>query len=97
MNDLLSFTEAAMARELAGQTTGDPSDAPRLSGQLLAVYRAMLDGNWHTLEELAAIANGSTQSVSARLRDLRKPLGGSHTIERQKVSNSGLYRYRMVA
>lgn len=95
--DLLAFTEASMERELAGQTTGDPSDAPRLSGQLLAVYRAMLDGEWHTLEELAAAANGSTQSVSARLRDLRKNRFGAHRIDRQKVSNTGLYRYRMVA
>lgn len=94
MTTLIDFTEAAMSRELAGQATGDPADAVRLSGQLAAVYDLMSDGGWWTLAELAGRVNASTQSVSARLRDLRKPFAGSHTVQREKIGG-GLFRYRM--
>lgn len=95
---LLDFTESAMAAELRTQETGDPgdpSDAVRLSGQLLAVYERMSDGNWHTLEELAAAVNATTQGVSARLRDLRKQRWGSHDVRGEQIKR-GLWRYRMV-
>lgn len=85
-----------MARELSGQATGDVSDARRLSGQLLTVFNVMSDGGWHTLEELAAAAHATTQSVSARIRDLRKPTFGEWTVERRKVTGAnGLYQYRL--
>lgn len=75
--------------------TDDPeSDRERLSKQLTAVRAYMADGQWHTLERLANYANCETQSASARLRDLRKPRFGKHTIERRYVSK-GLWEYRM--
>jgi hypothetical protein len=53
------------------------------------------DERWHTLSEIAAHTKDPEASVSARLRDLRKPRFGSHTIEREYVER-GLFRYRLV-
>lgn len=79
-----------------GGTTYDPAqDGPRLSTQLKRVQAAMLDGEWHTLAELAARCGGSEAAISARIRDFRKPKFGGHTVERQRVC-SGLWRYRLV-
>ena len=73
------------------------SDAVRLSGQLERVRNQMADGRWYTLSCLSVLVNGSEAGISARLRDMRKPRFGSHTIERERVApGSGLYRYRLV-
>lgn len=92
MPDLIDFMEA----ELASQATGLATDAPRLTKHLEIVRAAMLGGDWFSLEQLAGIAGCTTQSASARVRDLRKPAFGSHTVERKKVPGSkGLYLYRI--
>lgn len=76
--------------------TYDPSkDHARLSKQLEKVKAIMLDGEWHTLKELADKVNGSEAGVSARARDLRKKKFGGYTIERQRVTG-GLWKYRLV-
>jgi hypothetical protein len=75
-------------------------DKQRLTGQLAAVRQAMINGDWWTLEEIrhdlkiVFDIESTTQSISARLRDLRKKEYGSHTVERQRVAG-GLYRYRL--
>lgn len=76
--------------------TYDPSkDHKRLRGQLGRVHGLMRDGEWRTLRRIANGCGGSEASVSARLRDLRKPKYGSHVVERRRVSG-GLYEYRLV-
>lgn len=73
-----------------------PTKDTRLASLLKRVYGVMSDGHWRTLSDIAHEARaGSEASVSARLRDLRKPRFGGHTIERQLVGD-GLYAYRMV-
>lgn len=74
--------------------TYDPGrDRERLSGMLSRVATVMADGRWHTLRELATVTGGSEAAVSARLRDLRKPRFGGHTVERRYVV-AGLWEYR---
>lgn len=49
---------------------------PRLIDGLTQVQRVLLsmsDGKWRTLEEISDLTGDTTPSVSARLRDLRKP------------------------
>jgi hypothetical protein len=77
--------------------TFDPAlDGDRLRSQLARVRRAMADGEWHTLRELGERLADSDASVSARLRDLRKPKFGGWTVERQRVpGGNGLHRYRL--
>lgn len=69
-------------------------DDGRLRGQALAVWRILADCNWHTIPELSSATGGSEAGVSARIRDLRKPRFGGHSIEREHVAN-GLHRYRL--
>lgn len=79
-----------------GETYDPNLDGARLAAQLHEVYRATIDGRWRTLEQIARIVAGKksvplalvpTQSVSARLRDFRKPkfqrkLGGFLIVKR---------------
>ena len=83
------------ARAFDGGTYRASRDHERLKGQLFHVYRVLSDGQWWTLARLSEAAAGSEAAVSARLRDLRKPKYGGHTIERRHVSG-GLFEYRMV-
>ncbi len=66
---------------------------PRLKRQLVQVYELLLLDDL-TLEELSAKTNAPTSSVSARIRDLRKPRFGGFRVDREHLSN-GLYRYML--
>lgn len=90
-----SATESALAGPRDGDTYEGAVDAVRLNRQALAVWRAMIDGRWRTLEQISALASAPQASVSARLRDFRKARFGGHTVERQRVTG-GLYEYRLV-
>ena len=63
--------------------------------QISAVWWIMKDGAWHTLPQIARKVNCPMQSVSARLRDMRKKRYGSHIIEREYLYD-GLWRYRLI-
>jgi hypothetical protein len=71
-------------------------DAPRLTAQIGRVWKAMHDGEWRTLEQIADITGDPTPSISAQLRHLRKKKFGSHTVERRHIGE-GLYEYRVAA
>ena len=77
-----------------GDTYTPMLDYVRLTGLLKRVYEVMEDGQWHILAEISWIAGGSQASVSARLRDLRKPKFGSFQVDRERVK-AGLWRYRL--
>jgi len=68
-----------------------------LDGQVGRVLEVLQDGRWHTLRQIAGELEIPEQSVSARIRDLRKPHFGRHTIERRKISGRPpIYQYRFV-
>jgi len=77
----------------------DPEvDDPRLQKQILRVWDVMFrnQGMWLALPEIASLASAPEASVSARLRDLRKPWWGGHTIhERRRKTGAGTHIYRM--
>ena len=77
-----------------GETYERREDHKRLTGQLLRTFNAMKDQQWHTLDHLVEQAGGTTASVSARLRDLRKDKFGAFIVERRRKSG-GLYEYRL--
>lgn len=66
------------------------------------VYDIMRDGEWRTPYEVQRMVERLTgqwhsdSSICARLRDLRKPAYGSHTIEKRPVEGQRSYVYRMV-
>ena len=77
----------------------EPHDHKRLSKQLQALFTILTsipEYPWWTLAELAGRMQAPEASVSARLRDLRKPKFGGHTIERRRCHrNGGQYEYRL--
>jgi hypothetical protein len=77
-----------------GWTYQHDRDYQRLKRLLDRVQYRMADGNWWSLWELAERTGGSEASVSARLRDLRKPKFGGHTVERRYVG-PGLFEYKL--
>lgn len=69
-------------------------DSKRLTGQLKDIFTFMMDGRWHTLTEISKATDAPEASVSAQLRNLRKPRFGGHVIERRSNGN-GLYEYKL--
>ena len=78
--------------QLADDT--DEQDA-RLKRQIVRVYEVMRDGKARTLDELAVEADAPAASVSARIRDLRKPRFGGFAVW-TKDRGHGQFTYRLV-
>ena len=86
-----------------GATFNRELDLDRLNAQQLRVYQAMKDGQWRTLSEIASWIFDTSEvhdpeaSVSARLRDLRKPEFGGFNVERRRrgTASRGLHEYRI--
>jgi hypothetical protein len=66
---------------------------------MIRVYGAMMaldmfgDPAWISLQSLATSTGDPEASVSARLRDFRKPRFGGHTVDRRR--DGRLNRYRL--
>ena len=70
-------------------------DSQRLSKQQEKILNLMRDGEWRTLRHIAYVTNAPEASVSAQLRNFRKPKFGNHTLEKD-YHGDGLYYYRLV-
>jgi hypothetical protein len=78
-----------------GHTYNHSRDYKRLSSLLDDVKHLMSDGQWRTIPTICdTIGASSEASVSARLRDLRKPKFGGYIVERKFIGN-GLWTYRV--
>jgi hypothetical protein len=80
--------------EFGGESFDARLDGPRLKGQLERTLEVMKDGRWHTLQEVADAVGCTTQSASARIRDLRKPRYGAHHIRRSRIGPA-VFAYRL--
>jgi predicted transcriptional regulator len=79
-----------------GTTFNEKIDGKRLSTQLQAVKTLMVDGLWRSLKQISREVGAPESSISARLRDLRKPRFGGYVVDRNRVSeNGGTYIYRV--
>ena len=80
-----------------GSTYKPKRDNPRLKGQSLEVFSLMKDSAWRTLYEIEEITGHNVSSVSARLRDYRKPKFGGHTVNRRlRGISTGLWEYQLI-
>lgn len=93
--DLFSYTPPQILGDRDGTTFSRSRDGARLNKQAQDVFDVMADGKWHDLEEVSLLTDHPEASVSARLRDLRKPKFGGRIIEKQ-CHGRGLWTYRMV-
>jgi hypothetical protein len=78
-----------------GWTFDEDRDGDRLRAQYRRVWGVMADRGWHTLAEMSERTGDPPASISARIRDFRKPKFGGHTVERLYVSK-GLWTYRLI-
>lgn len=76
----------------------DMRTPPPLAGQILRVFDSMQGGEWLSLPELRDRTGDPIASISAQLRNLRKPEFGSHTIlrRRREPAERGLHEYHLV-
>ena len=81
-----------------GDTYEPEFDQSRLTTQMGRVWLALREGEWLSLGELAARVDAPEASVSARLRDLRKPRFGNHEVARRHRGErgSGLFEYQLI-
>jgi hypothetical protein len=77
-----------------GQTYDSNRDKVRLNEELYLVWGIVKDGRWLTLREISRAVIRPEASISARLRDLRKPRFGGWNVERRYVTD-GLHEYRV--
>lgn len=92
---LMDWTPPAIYGDRDGETFDRKRDGKRLNAQAAAVFSYMQHGQWRTLADIATATGHPEASVSARLRDLRKPSLGGYTVERRYIAN-GLWQYRLV-
>lgn len=73
-------------------------DGKRLTRQSDRVFDYMRDGKYRTLGEIAFATGYPESSVSAQLRNFRKPSFGSHTVLKQASGDRGmgLWEYKLV-
>lgn len=90
----LELTEA-LPRRFDGETYSHEHDGKRLSAQYDTVFNLMKDGKARSLEDIGAMTKFPQQSVSARLRDMRKLRFGSHTVQRKNMGD-GLWLYTLI-
>lgn len=95
MTDLVDLM---LSGDRDGATYEAQFDFDRLNRQQRLVYDAMADGHWRTLRRISDLTGCPEASVSARLRDLRKPKFGGFTVERRRhETKAGLYLYRLAS
>ena len=77
--------------------TLEAHDFARMGKQRAAVLAYMAAGAWWTLAALSEVTGYPEASISARLRDFRKPRHGAHTVERRRVGEGrGTWEYRLL-
>lgn len=81
-----------------GATYKVKHDGARLTKQLKRVFNIVKDGRWRTLGEIATATGDHEQSISARLRDLRKLKFGGLIVDRRRrgEASAGIFEYRVV-
>lgn len=81
-----------------GETYVAEFDYNRLNGQQRAVFEALRRGGWWTLAEIGEATGHPEASVSARIRDLRKPQYGGLEVHRRHrgAPADGLYEYQLI-
>ena len=91
-----------IAEAFDGKTYDDTKDRSRLKAQLDDVRSIMFQSGWVTLKEISERVKERTgkdtpeASVSARLRDLRKPKFGGYIVSRRaRQGHRALYEYRI--
>ena len=68
-------------------------DDARLTKQQKVIYELMKDGGWRTLRSISSVTGIPEASVSAQLRNLRKPKFGGHQVITRHLTGTGRGNY----
>ncbi len=79
-----------------GDTFDPVVDTVPLNNQMVRVWCVMHDGLWRSLPVIADGTGDPEASISARLRDFRKPQFGGHQVLRRRQKGWRLNEYRLV-
>lgn len=79
-----------------GETYDPILDYDRLNAQQHRVYAVLANHQWWTLRAISHMTKDPEASISARIRDLRKPEFGGRVVERRHVGPGGLCEYRLL-
>src|SRR5688572_12420258 len=89
-------------RKFHGADFVESRDQSRLERQIDRIFNVMKDGVWRSVDEIAELTKDETTgfaykatSISAQLRNLKKPENGSHTLNRRHEGN-GFYRFQII-
>ena len=91
-------TEFKFTAQFDGSDYSPEHDKVRLTGQIEVIFNLMRDGRYRTLSEISSITGYGESSISAQLRNLRKPKFGMHTVNKQNRGNrdKGLFEYSVI-
>jgi len=91
-------TEFNFTANFHGSNYNPALDKDRLTGQIRRIFDLMQDKHWRTLSEIEAITGDGQSSISAQLRNLRKPEFGMHTVNKKRRGNrkQGLFEYQLI-
>ena len=89
------FNQPTLDGPRDGATFDPYRDEERLNRQMRRVFAVMRDDRWRTLKEIADRTGDPEASISARLRDFRKPKFGGLVMNRRYLS-AGLYEYQLL-
>lgn len=79
-----------------GGTFDQERDGAALSSQLIAVRDFLISRvEWYSLMDLGSLLKFPEASISARLRDLRKPKFGGFIVERRIRQGTRTHEYRV--
>ena len=78
-----------------GKTYAAPHDLFRLNAQAHRVYEFMFARDWVSLQEISRVTGDPEASISARLRDLRKPKFGAFIVNRRRRTQ-GTWEYQLL-
>lgn len=87
-----------MTAIFSGAVYNSALDERRLKTQIDRILELMVRGQWLTLSEIARITGDPESSISAQLRNLRKPEHGAHTIIKRHRGDPGrgLWEYCLI-
>lgn len=81
----------------SGATYVPSQDQGRLQTQLGKIYFCMHDHKWRTLSEISQMTGAPESSVSAQLRNLKKPAHGGYILNKRSRGerSHGLFEYQI--
>ena len=81
--------------EFDGHQYSKEKDRVRLTSQIKGVHDCINLGEWQTVEEISSKTGYPQASISAQLRNLRKPKFGGLNVEGRYRAGTRIFEYRL--